>query len=72
MTIPNLISLFYQQVKVNCQTERNAEIKYDKDTPKIKKNHFFLFIEAIYSFIRVSQLFLAQRLTVNQDLKLKI
>jgi len=32
--IPDLISLFLQQVKVNCQTERNAEIKYDKDTAK--------------------------------------
>jgi len=37
-----LISLFRQQVKVNCQTERNAEIKYDKDTSKIK-NSFFSF-----------------------------
>jgi len=52
-------------LKVNCQTERNAEIKYDKDTRKI--NSFF-------SFVRVSQLvlFLAQRLTVNQDSKMRI
>jgi len=36
-SISNLISLFRQQVNVNCQTERNVEIKYDKDSRKIKK-----------------------------------
>jgi len=41
--IPSLISLFGQQVKVNCQTERNAEITCDKDTRKIKINSFFTF-----------------------------
>jgi len=29
--------------KVNCQTERNAEIKYDKNTRKIKIKFIFLF-----------------------------
>jgi len=33
-----LISLFHQQQKVKCQTERNAKIKFDKDTRKIKIN----------------------------------
>jgi len=42
----NLISLFRQQVKVICQNERNAEIKYDKDTLKIKNKFIFsLFME---------------------------
>jgi len=46
----NLISLFCQQVKVNYQTERNAENKYDKDTRKIKKLiDFLLFMEATWS-----------------------
>jgi len=38
---------------VNCQTERNAEIKFEKDTRKIKINSFSLFMEVIQSFIRV-------------------
>jgi len=41
--IPNLISLFHQQVTVKCKTERNAEIKFEKDTRKIKINSFISF-----------------------------
>jgi len=37
------ITVFGQQVKVTCQTEGNAEIKFDKDTRKIKNNFIFLF-----------------------------
>jgi len=38
------IAVFRQQVKVNCQTERNVEIRYDKDTRKIKNKFIFLFL----------------------------
>jgi len=40
---PILIWLFRQQVKVNWQTEKNAVIKYDKDTRKIKNKFIFFF-----------------------------
>jgi len=44
------MSLFRQQVKLNCQTERNAEIKYDKDTRKI--NSFFSFHRSYIFFCK--------------------
>jgi len=40
--------LFRQKVKVNYQTETNAEIKYDKDTCKIKNKFIFLFSWRLY------------------------
>jgi len=42
--------LFRQQVKVNCQTEKKAEIKYNKDTRKIKNKFIFLFSWNCYCY----------------------
>jgi len=44
-------AVFLQQAKVNCQTERNAEIKYDKDTRKIKSKFIFIFTWKLHSLL---------------------
>jgi len=43
-------SLFHQ-VKVKCQTERNAEIKFDKGTSKIKINLFFSWKPSVFGTV---------------------
>jgi len=37
--------------KSDCQTERNAEIKYDKNTRKIKNKFIFLFSWKLHSLL---------------------
>jgi len=45
------VSSVLQQVKVNFQTERNAEIKYDKYTHKLKNIFIFLFSWKLYRLL---------------------
>jgi len=49
-SFPILISLFCQQV--NYETERNAEIKNNKDTHKVKNKFIFLFSWKLHSLLQ--------------------